>query len=295
MVAVVATNRFGPDTYPASVFIDGGVLVEPDPGNPGMIRPAVVGSAAVLGVNLQPAEPASFNAQSTDAWGAPVLDVSVPDYNCAVAWTGTFKLIYDDTVAFGGLVVCSGNGHVGPAVLSGSAKGTVADGVTLGPKATVNDGVTVAGSTTVTSATAAFVATDVTRPISGGSIPAGSVITAVNSGTSITISQPASVSATAVSLVFGLTFLVTSATAAFVAADEGRTISGGSIPASTTIVAVVSGTTAQLSAAPTAAATGVSFVFSTSVTSTFGQIVGMCVAPLGVVAGSQGLTRLSQI
>lgn len=295
MVAVVATNRFGPDSYPASAFIDGGVLVEPDPSNPGMIRTATAGSTSILGVNLQPVEPASYNPQSFDAWGAPVLDVSVPDYLAAIAWTGTFKLWYDDTVAFGAMVVCSGNGHVGPAVLTGSAKSTVTDGVTYGPKTTVADGVTTAGSNIVTSATASFVATDVTRSISGGTIPAGSVITAVNSGTSVTISQNADISATAVSLVFGNTFLVTSATAAFVAADEGRTISGGSIPASSSITNVVSGTTAQLNNAPTAAATTISFVFGTTVTSSFGQIVGMCTSPQGVVAGSQGLTRLSQI
>lgn len=295
MVAVVATNRFGPDTYAASVFIDGGLLVEPDPGNPGMVRPATAGSATVLGVNLQPAMPASTSAQSVDAYGAPVLDVSIPDSNCAVAWTGTFKLVYDDTVPFGGAVVCTGNGHVGPAVLTGSARGNSVDGVTAGPRANSVDGVTTAGSTTVTSATAAFVALDVTRPISGPGIPAGSVITAVNSGTSITISQPANATGAALTLVFGLSFLVSSATAAFVATDEGRTISGGSIPASTTVVAVPSGTVVQLSNAPTAAASGVTFVFGTTVTNTFYQIVGMCTAPAGVVAGFAGLTRLSQI
>lgn len=295
MVAVVATNRFGPDTYQVSTFIDGGLLVEPDPGNPGMVRPASAGSATVLGVNLQPVEPANFAYSTTDAFGAPVIDTSVPGPAAAIAWTGTYKLLYDDSVPFGAAVVCSGAGHVGPSVAAGGTKATVADGVTVGPRANVNDGVTAAGGTIVTSASAAFVATDVGRTISGGSIPANTTITAVNSGTSVTISQPANATANGVTLVFGLSFLVTSATAAFVAADEGRTISGGTIPAGATIVNVVNGTTAQLSAAPTAAATGVSFVFGTTVTSSFYQIVGMCVEPNGVVAGSYGRTRLSQI
>jgi hypothetical protein len=295
MAAVVPFNTHGPDTFPASVFIDGGLLVEPDPGTPGFIRPASAGSSTVLGVNLQPAEPATFAPDSTDAYGAPVLDISVPDSNCAIAFTGTYKLIYDDTVPFGSAVVCSGAGHVGPAVLTGSTKTTVADGVTLGPKANVTDAVLTAGSPVVTTTGTTFVATDVTRTVTGTGIPSGTTITAVNANNSITLSQPANNSASAVTLAFGLTFLVTSATAAFVATDEGRTISGGSIPASTTIDNIVSATIAQLTNAPTAAASGVSFVFGTTVTSTFYQVVGMCTEPLGVVAGSLGRTRLSQI
>lgn len=51
----------------------------------------------------------------------------------------------------------------------------------------VADGATTANSKVVTSATAAFVAGDVGKLISGGSIPAGARITAVNSGTSVNI------------------------------------------------------------------------------------------------------------
>jgi len=66
----------------------------------------------------------------------------------------------------------------------------------------VTDGVT-ASNTTVTSATAAFGAGDLGRPISGGTIPAGAVITAVASATSVTISAAASGSASGVTLTLG--------------------------------------------------------------------------------------------
>ena len=51
---------------------------------------------------------------------------------------------------------------------------------------------------------------------------------------------------------------ITSATAAFTAADLGRSVSGGSIPANAVIIKVTNATTVVLSAAPTATAAGVS-------------------------------------
>jgi hypothetical protein len=58
--------------------------------------------------------------------------------------------------------------------------------------------------------------------------------------------------------VLNSTTTVTSATAAFVAADIGRIVSATGIPAGTTIANVTNGTTAVLAAAATASATGVS-------------------------------------
>lgn len=66
----------------------------------------------------------------------------------------------------------------------------------------VADGVT-NSTTTVTSATAAFTANDIGQAITGAGIPAGSTITAVGSGTSVTISQAATASATGVTLTIG--------------------------------------------------------------------------------------------
>src|ERR1700745_3081344 len=67
----------------------------------------------------------------------------------------------------------------------------------------VTDGVTTNASTTVTSATASFAAGDLGRPIRGSGIPTGSVIVAFSSATSITISAPATASASGVTLTLG--------------------------------------------------------------------------------------------
>lgn len=60
---------------------------------------------------------------------------------------------------------------------------------------------------------------------------------------------------------------VTSATAPFVQDDVGKPISGTGIPASTTIASVESTTSATLSAAATASATGLTFTFGLALTS----------------------------
>lgn len=65
---------------------------------------------------------------------------------------------------------------------------------------------------------------------------------------------------------------VTSATAAFTAADIGQKITGGSIPALTTIASVTNSTTAVLSAAPTATTTTATFVIVTPVRRWFGVL-----------------------
>lgn len=64
----------------------------------------------------------------------------------------------------------------------------------------VTDGVTTSLSTTVTSATAAFTSADVGAAISGSGIPTGATIISVESSTSVTISVPATLTASGVSL-----------------------------------------------------------------------------------------------
>lgn len=59
---------------------------------------------------------------------------------------------------------------------------------------------------------------------------------------------------------------VTSATAAFVAGDAGKTITGAGIPAATTILSVQSGTSITLSANATATASGVDLSWARAVT-----------------------------
>jgi hypothetical protein len=66
----------------------------------------------------------------------------------------------------------------------------------------VTDGAT-NSNTTVTSASAAFNSGDVGRPISGAGIPAGTVISKVVGPNNVTISQPATTTATGVTITFG--------------------------------------------------------------------------------------------
>jgi hypothetical protein len=76
---------------------------------------------------------------------------------------------------------------------------TIAGG--QGPRQVV-DGVT-NSTTLVTSATALFNFGDVGRPISGAGIPAGTIISSVASATNVNISQPATASASGVTLTLG--------------------------------------------------------------------------------------------
>jgi hypothetical protein len=68
---------------------------------------------------------------------------------------------------------------------------------------TVTDGVTTSGDATLTSATAAFVAGDVGKPISGTGIPAGTTILSRTSGTSVELSANATATGTGISIVIG--------------------------------------------------------------------------------------------
>lgn len=81
-------------------------------------------------------------------------------------------------------------------------------GAAMGPSGmTVVDGVTTSGSATVTSATANFAAGDVGKPISGAGIPPGSTIASRTSATTVVMSGAATVTATAVTLGIGATWV----------------------------------------------------------------------------------------
>jgi hypothetical protein len=130
----------------------------------------------------------------------------------------------------------------------------------------VADGVTVNASTTLTSAKAAFTSADLNNPVTGTNIQSGTVITAVNSATSVTMSKAATASGNNIwvsiygdgnrTLIDAFTTsgstTITSNTAYFTAADVGKPIVGAAIAAGTTITAVTNSTTATLSTAATA-------------------------------------------
>lgn len=230
MTGVVAYNRFGPDSYTVSPaapnnVIDGGLLVMPDAVNAGTILPTTGAVTNCLGVTLQPTANSAYNAQSTPNYGGNTTDISVPVENAAVAWQGTYKLTFADSCLFGQLVTAAAAGQVMPVDSSAGSAGR-----------TFNDGVTTNGSTTLTSATATFVAADTGRSVTGAGIPAGTFISSVTNGTTVVLTQAATVTATAVSVTLGTT------------AGE----------------AVL----------------------------TLGTVIGICVQPGGVAAGSAGLVRL---
>jgi hypothetical protein len=130
----------------------------------------------------------------------------------------------------------------------------------------VADGVTVNGSPTLTSNKAAFTSVDVNNPVSGVGIPSGTIITAVNSATSVTMSKNATASGSGLwisiygdgnrtvmdSFTTNGSTTITSATAYFTAADVGKVVVGAAIPPGATIAAVTNTTTATLSMAATA-------------------------------------------
>ncbi len=131
------------------------------------------------------------------------------------------------------------------------------------------DGV-INGTTTMTSASAAFVAQDVGKVITfdgtstptGAAIQAGTTIVSLNSGSSVVLSHIPTLPNADQTLTDGVTNTDTSlvsATAAFVAADVGKTVSGTAIFAGTTISSVTNTTTVVLSHATTATGSSKTF------------------------------------
>lgn len=126
---------------------------------------------------------------------------------------------------------------------------------------TVVDAVTTLGSATLTSATGAFTSVDVGNPVSCTTVPVGTKVSAVNSATSITLTQTATATGSGKSFtVYGdgdrtlmdaattsASTTLTSNTAYFTAADVGKAVVGTSINALTTIASVTNSTTAVLS------------------------------------------------
>lgn len=107
---LVAHNRFGPDTYEVSAAVKGGAFVAPSSG--GKVATAAADSITVLGVALYGALPAGTSQSSTTGYDEPAYDFSTPGEYVAVAWTGTYKLVSDDILAFGDYVVVGTNGNV---------------------------------------------------------------------------------------------------------------------------------------------------------------------------------------
>lgn len=117
------------------------------------------------------------------------------------------------------------------------------------------DGVTVENSTTLTSPSLAlFVPTDVGRSVVGTGIDADTfIVRVIDNSRTVTDGVTVSTDAT-----------VTSATAAFTAADIGKVIAGTGITPGTTIASINSTTSIEMSATATGSATGVTLVIGST-------------------------------
>lgn len=90
---------------------------------------------------------------------------------------------------------------------------------------TVADGATTNGSTTITSATAAFVADDAGKPISGTNIPAGATIASVTNATTAVLSAAATATGSGLAFTIGLALTAPS----YAAGIAPMTYVGGSL------------------------------------------------------------------
>lgn len=149
MAGYYPKNHKGPLTFRASQPISGGQLVTPD-GTTGGIKPAGATDTIILGVALTDARPYAEGEHHYDtAYGAPVMDVSVPGDEVAVTFFDVVEVPTTGTLTFGQLVQPAANGAVGP-----HSTGTVvgrcvsAEGVVSGGRAAVV--LMLLGSATVT-------------------------------------------------------------------------------------------------------------------------------------------------
>jgi hypothetical protein len=116
---------------------------------------------------------------------------------------------------------------------------------------TVNDAVLTAGSTTMTSSAGAFSLADADSVVSGAGIPGGTVISTVTSPTNVVLSAAATATSGAATVTVN-TPMLESASAPFVAADAGMTVSGSNVQDDTAIATVPNTTRAMLNRTVTA-------------------------------------------
>jgi len=150
---------------------------------------AVAAATLVATTEVASAAPATATASpSTGAAGA---------YITVTAPANTFKTVAGTTR----LPLTAGAPSANSVQFSYAACPTAAGAIPTPPAAkNFSDAVTVLNSATLTSATAAFVAGDVGRVITGTGIPTGTVISSVTNATTVVLSNPATAAGTGVSV-----------------------------------------------------------------------------------------------
>jgi hypothetical protein len=104
MSGVYPVTQLGPDTYPVSATVTGGMLVFPDSGNAGQVKPTTGAVGGVLGVALNDAVPAGSG--SNTAFG------TAPSTTSVAYGPATVALKASGAIAFGALVVAAASGQV---------------------------------------------------------------------------------------------------------------------------------------------------------------------------------------
>lgn len=130
-------STVGPNTYPVSAAVKGGMLVEGF--TDGMARPSSAGSTTVLGVAEIDAKP-WVNPATVDADGFDVINTS-PLPTETVAGFGRYVVTYTADCAFGAALIAGANGAVTPAGAAPDARTIVGycdepGGVVVATKAT---------------------------------------------------------------------------------------------------------------------------------------------------------------
>lgn len=112
----------GPRSYKVHEAIKGGQVVQAR--TDGTVEKAATGSATVLGVALNDAQPVADQSGATTSYGMPVIDASVPQDYVTVAYSGTtVPVTYSAAATFGArLAVGATAGQVAPAAATPDAR-----------------------------------------------------------------------------------------------------------------------------------------------------------------------------
>jgi hypothetical protein len=135
-------SNAGPNTYPVSEAVKGGMLVAPaadQVANKGKVRPAPADSMLCLGVSEIDAKPWA-NPVTVDADGFDVVNAAPLPTEATVGF-GRYEVTYTADAAFGQALKCGANGAVTPVAADGDPRLIVGycdepNGVVVATKAT---------------------------------------------------------------------------------------------------------------------------------------------------------------
>lgn len=104
----------GPDTHEVQAVVKGGQLVSVGTGGKVKVAAATEEKGTVLGVATKDSAPVGTSYESTNVYGYPVTDASVPQQYTPVYYRGIHRLTFAANAAFGDPVKAAANGQVTP-------------------------------------------------------------------------------------------------------------------------------------------------------------------------------------